>query len=372
MEKLNRIRINLMQNRNPIINNTVLFVLSYLSVFYLLQITTIVPAFTRGVSIIIYTSCLDFETKTSSVSADIWKSVDNVISIFGTSIIFITILLLVSILLLKKWETEKIQVKRLLLWIVICAFSRLCVQFICGHVFNLWSFNLVTDFLGVTFASIILKFLFVLFVFLFLVLGFYGMSFLVKYVINPYTGNFKEQLKSNYIYPSILGSVILILFFVPYNPRFVFTEPLNALSVALCLYFLVYKTAKNRYNFVEEQQMEPENEKINIILLVLISILMCAIKIFFDKGILLEVSTYRDYFVENVILSVTIAALSIFAIILFVIYKKRKKRKALEQEEERKSIYDSVIDYDNDSSAISRIDMDKYKRNWDEKDNLPD
>lgn len=370
MEKLNRIRLDLLQNRNAIINNTVLFVLSYLFVFYLLQITTIVPAFTRGVSIIIYTSCMDFETRTSSVSADIWKSVDNVVSIFGTSIIFIVILMLVSLLLLKKWETDKIQIKRLLFWIVVCAFSRLCVQFICGHMFNLWSFNLVTDFLGITFPSKILKILFVLFVFLLLILGFYGVSFLVKYVIDPYSGNFKEQLRANFMYPSVLGIIILILFFIPYNPKFTFTEPLNALSVALGLCLLVYKTAKNRYKFVEEQQVEAEKENINSVLLVFLPIFMVAVKIFFDKGMLLAVSAYRDYFVENVILSVTMTVFSVLAIILFVIYKKRKKRKALEQEEERKSIYDSVIDYDDNSSTMSRIDMDKYKRNWDEKDDI--
>src|SRR5574344_627050 len=45
-----------------IANNTLLFVLAYLLVFYAVQAVTVFGAFTHGVSVKIYTSCIDFDS----------------------------------------------------------------------------------------------------------------------------------------------------------------------------------------------------------------------------------------------------------------------------------------------------------------------
>ena len=69
-----------------IINNSISFVIAYIFVFAVVQISTILQAFSYDVPVIVYSSYLDFSTLTSAVSDEVWQSADNVINIFGSGI----------------------------------------------------------------------------------------------------------------------------------------------------------------------------------------------------------------------------------------------------------------------------------------------
>ena len=141
-----------------LVNNTVLFVLAYLGVFYLFQIFTIIPAFSIGVKMMIYNSEIDFNAvNTAASDADLWTSADNVINIFGTPVMMTIVVVLSAFLFLIKWDSERLNMRRLLFWIILCGIVRINGNYIFGHMFNLWNCNLVTDFLKITYPSIVIR-----------------------------------------------------------------------------------------------------------------------------------------------------------------------------------------------------------------------
>ena len=178
-----------------IINNSFYFVIAYLFVFAVVQISTILPAFSLNVPIIIYSSYLDFNTLTSAASDEVWKSVDNIVNIFGSGIILLVLLMFISIVLLLRWKSKKVWIQRLLFWVIICSFIRFCNGFICGHIFYLWGFNLVTDFIGLTFPSNIMKVVFVIIMFVILGLGMYFLREIIVGIIDPCKENIKKEIK---------------------------------------------------------------------------------------------------------------------------------------------------------------------------------
>lgn len=85
------------------VNNAVLLVLAWLVAYWFFQFFILVPAFTTGVKMIIYNSYIDFNSVNSASSdEDIWASADNIYNIFGTPVIFSTILIICATLLLIK------------------------------------------------------------------------------------------------------------------------------------------------------------------------------------------------------------------------------------------------------------------------------
>ena len=106
-----------------IINNSISFVIAYIFVFAVVQISTILQAFSYDVPVIVYSSYLDFSTLTSAVSDEVWQSADNVINIFGSGIILLVLLFFLSIVLLVRWKSKKIWIQRILFWIIICSFT---------------------------------------------------------------------------------------------------------------------------------------------------------------------------------------------------------------------------------------------------------
>lgn len=193
-------------------------------VFYVVQISTFLSAFTHGVPMVLYTHEIDFSHVNSAASGDVWTSADNVIAIFGMAVIAVIILSITAVLLLTRWQTDKLQIKRFLFWIFICSFVRLSSNFIVGHISHLWNINLVTDFMGITYPGNLGKTIFIIVLILLTAAGFYWSSSLIKYILNPYAGRLKDSVKTDILVPAIIGIVIVNLFFIPFKPAFTWME----------------------------------------------------------------------------------------------------------------------------------------------------
>ena len=355
-------------NRNCIINNTLLFVLAYLIAFFILQAGIAITAFAYGVPMILYTSTIDFDAVNTAVSADIWASEDNVIVIFGSSIVALVLLLTVSLLLLTRWKTDKTQIQRFLFWIFVCSFARIGGNFITGHLFHLWNINLVTDFMGITYPYKFGLLLFLILVLLSLIVCFLWSSFLVKHLINPFTGRLKDDLKTNILIPSICGSIIVNLFFIPNRPRFVWTEVINTTIILAGLLLILKPSILKRYRFIEtqsEEKQEPNDEKPNKSLLFILPICLIAIKLLLDNGLIFLPSPYRNYFFENVVFIICTLIILLFILYLFLSYKSKQKKIKDEMVETAMRDTDEDESISDEEWGVTQHDMSKYK-DWED------
>lgn len=354
------------QKKNSIINNTVLFVMSYLMVFYVVQASTFLSAFTHGVPMVIYTHELDFSHVNSAASGDVWTSADNVIAIFGMAIIAIVILSITAILLLTRWKTDKLQIKRFLFWIFICSFVRLSSNFIVGHISHLWNINLVTDFMGITYPGNLGKAIFIIILILLTAASFYWSASLIKYILNPYAGRLKDSVTTDIFIPAVIGIVIVNLFFFPFKPAFTWIEVVAAAMILGGMIVITLPVILKRYRFVEESEENEliDDQKINLPLLSIVFGAMIVIKIIFDGGLFCDVSPYRNYFLENVILlSLGVIIIGFLIYLYFSYRKKEKKRVELAKIflEELESVESTITD---EQWGQKKYDLSKYK-DWD-------
>ena len=322
-------------------------------VFYVVQISTFLSAFTHGVPMVLYTHEIDFSHVNSAASGDVWTSADNVIAIFGMAIIAVIILSITAVLLLTRWQTDKLQIKRFLFWIFICSFVRLSSNFIVGHISHLWNINLVTDFMGITYPGNLGKTIFIIVLILLTVAGFYWSSSLIKYILNPYAGRLKDSVKTDILVPAIIGIVIVNLFFIPFKPAFTWIG-------------IMFPVVLKRYRFVEESEESEliDDERINQPLLFIVLGVMIVVKVIFDGGLFCDVSPYRNYFLENVILLSLGLIIIGFLIYLYISYKKKEKKRAKLED----SFLDDIESVDSTISdeqwGQKKYDLSKYK-DWD-------
>jgi hypothetical protein len=351
-----------------LVNNTVLFVLAYLGVFYLFQIFTIIPAFSIGVKMMIYNSEIDFNAvNTAASDADLWTSADNVINIFGTPVMMTIVVVLSAFLFLIKWDSERLNMRRLLFWIILCGVVRINGNYIFGHMFNLWNCNLVTDFLKITYPSIVLRWIFIILAFAIIFTVFRAMSVPIKKLFNPFAANRVNNLLSNIFFPVLFGSIFLVLWFIPRetkNESYSLILFLFATSFSLCRPFL------KRYRGIAEEIEATDDEQVNKVPIIILACLL-PLKIFLDRGFFLETSPYRSFFIENTMTILIILVVSLTLLISIRVYKKRQRAAELKYLKEKEEIdkISSKLD-DNQWGFHVPKDMDKYKKNWDDANDI--
>ncbi|MDO5759818.1 MAG: hypothetical protein Q4Q06_02195 [Bacteroidota bacterium] len=392
------------------INNAVLFVLAWFSVFWVFQFFTMIPAFSLGAKMILRTSDIDFNTmNTASSDRQIWSDTDNIVNIFGTPVIMLSILIVVALIFLIKWKSDRLNIRRYLFWLVICGSVRLAGNYVAGalfgHSFNIWQWYLVTDFLGWT-TSPFMKYLFVALILLILYVTFRVMSGQIKLLFNPFLSNRINNLLSSVFLPMLLGCVFILIYHIPLEPfcdivclvlMMVYT------AFVLCGYFVA------RYRGIEEE-IEPADEKehINKVpICVLLFFVVIKIIDLIKGGIVISASLYKRFLFENIILFIVAVILLAVLIISVSVYRKRMKRrqrvflrayleqKALsnqglsEKSKEAFGIKDSPknmdkylegwVDsldqkeeisntelYPNTTETKTNVDLDKYKTRWQE------
>lgn len=354
-----------------IINNSFCFVLAYLFVFAVVQISTILPAFSLNVPVIIYSSYLDFNTLTSAASDEVWKSVDNVVNIFGSGIIILTLLMFISIVLLLRWKSKKIWIQRFLFWVIICSFIRFCSGFICGHIFYLWGFNLVTDFIGLTFPSNMMKIIFVIIMLVILGLGMYFLREIIIGIIDPCRENIKKEVRTKVIYPSIIGGLLILIIFFPITKKDAILEIVNSIITPLLIASLFRMGVAKKFSFIDQANIQKKqtNERLNVILIAICFIVVLSLRFIFDKGVKITPNTYDNYILNNLLSFVVIIFLFLLVLYLFISYyhhHKKQKQEEQEQIQDYKS-FEQMKDYNMFDFNKSK-NLNKYNDAWKEID----
>lgn len=346
-----------------LVNNTVLFVLAWVGVFWVAQFFTILPAFSLGVKMKIYNSFIDFNSvNTASGDKDMWGSSDHIYNIFLTPFIFTSILAIIALIFLIKWNSDRLHIRRFLFWIIICVIIRVNGNFIFGHLFDLWSWNLVTDFMEITYPSMALRFIFIALSFLLTAYFFIAMSREIKKLFNPYIRERFDNLASNVFFPTLFGSIFLIIWNLPVLPR---NEILCLfLLMIMIVFFMCYPFMKT-YRGIEQNKIEERNiERINSIPLIILGVLF-VVNVFFMKGRLLESSSYRHFFIENTIMIFIIVILVLIFTIAVRTYIRRKKKEKFTLNrkiiETQNMIQITKNTTDESFTTNNKVDLSRYK-----------
>ncbi len=356
-----------------LVNSIVLFVLAWLSVFWIFQFFTILPAFSLGANMIIHNSFIDFNTvNTASADKQIWGDADNIVNIFGTPAVMLSIVIIFALVLLIKWNSDRINIKRFLFWIIICGNIRLAGNYMAGslfgNTFNIWQWNLVTDFLGLT-TSAFMKYTFVIIALVMLYVFFRIMSNQIKLLFNPYSSNRINYLLSSVFLPMLFGCLFIIIYNLPQES---FCEiiciilTITYTSFVLCGYF-VFKY----HNIPLQTQQKQEKERINKIpICILISFIV--LKIFIDMvkgGIIISPSLYKRFLIENTVLFILFIILFTVGVALIVVFRKRKRQQQrifLKTYRENREFFDRRWNEEdlNNIGTDAPKNMDKYLKNW--------
>lgn len=356
-----------------VVNSTVLFLLAWFSAFWVFQFFTIVPAFSIGAKMLVYTSEIDFNSvNTASSDAQIWSDADNIMNIFGTPVIMLTILIIVAIIFLCKWNTDRLNVRRFLFWLIVCSSVRICGNYIAGSLFgnsfSIWQWNLVTDFLYIT-TSVFLKYAFVVIMLGILYFSFKFMSNQIKFLFNPYFANRINNLISSIFFPVLIGSVFIIFYNIT---RRSICEMTNVVLLFLFTSFVMCKRFVVKYRGIAEEIEEQDDEKINIIPIVLLFLLIL-LKVFVDiirGGIFIIPSLYKRFLLENIILISVAVGLLVVLIVAVRVYRIRRKKSEfvfLKSYIEQKDFVEQGLaeeTYEKFGVKAQNKNMDKYLKGW--------
>jgi hypothetical protein len=173
-------------------------------------------------------------------------------------------------------------------------------------------------------------------------------------------------VKTDILVPAIIGIVIVNLFFIPFKPAFTWMEVLAAVMLLGGMIRIMFPVVLKRYRFVEESEESEliDDERINQPLLFIVLGVMIVVKVIFDGGLFCDVSPYRNYFLENVILLSLGLIIIGFLIYLYISYKKKEKKRAKLED----SFLDDIESVDSTISdeqwGQKKYDLSKYK-DWD-------
>lgn len=322
---------------------------------------------------IIYTSEIDFNSvNTASSDVQIWSDADNIINIFWTPVVMLTILIIVAIIFLCKWNTDRLNVRRFLFWLIVCSSVRICGNYVVGalfgNTFNIWQWNLVTDFLYIT-TSVFLKYAFVVIMLGILYFSFKFMSNQIKFLFNPYFANRINNLISSIFFPVLIGSVFIIFYNIT---RRSICEMTNVVLLFLFTSFVMCKRFVVKYRGIAEEIEEQDDEKINIIPIVLLFLLIL-LKVFVDiirGGIFIIPSLYKRFLLENIILISVAVGLLIVLIVAVRVYRIRRKKSEfvfLKSYIEQKDFVEQGLaeeTYEKFGVKAQNKNMDKYLKGW--------
>lgn len=309
---------------NDTISSTILFVLAYLFVLYISLLSTAFISFTNNLTLPLEIDRVNFD-KAISGNDKIWESSENIFVIFSFSPLAVFIIGLIALMLTHKFNEKAFGV--FLFWIVMHSILRFFGDFIFGQIFHLWSSNLVFDFMGLT-QSIYSKLLFIalslaatIFISLILIP-------LINTFFDPIHNKSDEGVKINLIIPSIIGSIIIFLWFIP---NFSLNETgillLSIIDVYILSHFII-----NRFKFISISGEFTTNNRYNIQLgiipIIISTLILITIKIFLTIGITLRSSLFRRDQLDNIFYSVLIFSLllAFVGFFGFIIYEKKKKR----------------------------------------------
>ncbi|MBQ9253388.1 MAG: hypothetical protein IJ180_01280 [Bacteroidales bacterium] len=347
-----------------IINGTSTFLLAWLFVFYFFQVFTIFPAFFVGVSMVIYSYEVDFNSvNTSSADYNLWGSVDNIINIFGTPAIMLTILVLFSIIILSRLRPENIVMRRFLFWVILCGIVRLNGNYIAGSFFGsshyVWNWNLVTDFLNIT-TNILFKCIFVALALLIIYITFHSMVYKVGVIFNPFGENKKQDMLSNILVPVFLGSVMLV---IRYSYCINITE-ITCIVLMIVFSLVLYSLFIAKYKGTNNGNYSKEDESISFVPIIILLVVTIAGIIFDKYHFLVKESQYKRYFIENMVTLFVVVVLLVGFIILILHLRKNRRNYNKMMKINNENSIDLNEEVFSDFGVKNYDNLDKYNEMW--------
>lgn len=360
------------------INNATVFVLAWFSALWVFQFFTIVPAFSLGAKMVVYTTSIDFNSmNTASSDRQIWSDTDNIVNIFGTPAIMLSIFSIVALVLLIKWNVNKLNIRRYLFWLVVCGSVRLAGNYISGalfgNAFNIWQWNLVTDFLGLSYSPF-MKYLCVGIVLAVLYVSFRIMSSQIKSLFTSYSPNKIDDLLSCVFYPMLLGCLFIIIYNIPDEPFCdLFCVILMVVYSVVVFSLFFFKGITVEETETQENKIyEISEEKINKVSIYIL-LALAVLKVFVDiikGGVVIAASLYGRFLFENIVLVSILIVLIVVAVVLVRIYIKRKKRQQRvflrDYMETQATVEQSISEENNKNFGLKSKpkNMDKYLEGW--------
>ncbi len=310
---------------NDTISSTILFILAYLFVLYVSLFSTAFIAFTNHLDIPLQIDKIDFDRAISS-NHSIWDSSENIFVIFSFAPLIIFILGLLSLMLTHKYNKKAFGV--FLFWVIFHCIMRFFGDFIFGHIFGLWSSNLVSDFMGLTYQNIYLKLFFI-------ALSLVGALFspliltpLIHAFFNPINNNIKQGLKNNFIIPISIGLIVIFLWFLP----FININEIGIFILIIVGIYLFCRFINKKYRSlnIEEQQTQNQgyNIQLSLIAVIIFTVILILAKIILTQEIVLRSSAFRREQLDNIFYSSLITGLSLAFLLSigYLVYNRNKKK----------------------------------------------
>lgn len=353
-----------------LINGTSTFLLAWTFVFYYFQIFTFIPALALGVKMKVSPLEIDFNyVNTTANDINFWTDTDNIINIFGTPAIMLFLLVMVSLILFMRRNFKRLNVRRFFFWLVVCGAIRLTGNYVSGSLFgrsyNIWNWNLVTDFLGLT-TNNILQVTFILFILIITYWYFHSATENIKCLLDPFSNNRIDKLVSTILLPVVVASVIIIAW---YRENLPLTE---YVCLAMMMLFIVIETCNHfisRYKGIRVGNDIEAKEKLAVTPLVLAILIAGVEALLYGKNFVVQSSQYKRVLVEEILLGIIISSI-IFMLIVFIVNVRRDrkvkaKRLLRKTVEANKNFEASNADDVLQEFGVQKIkDIDKYKQMW--------
>ncbi|MFA5540994.1 MAG: hypothetical protein WC984_04915 [Bacteroidales bacterium] len=302
---------------NDAISSIFIVFIAYIFVLYVSIFSTAFIAFTHNLSFPIDIYGVDFEKSVSGKDL-FWSLPENPMVIFSFSPLILLSLALLSLVGTKFFKNKLLSL--LCFWIAFLSVNRIFGDFIFGHIYNLWASNLVSDFLKITYPSLILKIIVIIINVFLAFLSVFIFTPTLKYFFDPHKDNLKDSIKTKILIP-LISLIPLSLLWI--TPKFSINEfSLSLFSFLIGLYFSyklsrinlhVETSAKKSRNFTLRLRI-----RISIILLFIIILF----RILIHNGIYINSNVFTSSELDTLLFAVLVSTLIIFIIILVFVNTK--------------------------------------------------
>ena len=257
-------------------NSTAAFVLAYLLIFYIDHFIKIALAGNFG-----YDIGFDWHSINYYIEPHEWTH-DSVKLIYSSGPILVLIFGIISMVAFWSLVQEQAKIKILLVWITIHAFNFFFGGLLIGNIFK-QGIGHVFNWL---YLSDTTKMMVALVGFMGLLGTAYFMAKPVAITANSYfkkldSGNFPFFITSQVLLPAILGTIICLLFFYPYN---MFQELYSWISLGLIIIFISLRISNMGTQYYDE---EDRYIRLSKILIVFASILVIGLRLLLNNEVLI-------------------------------------------------------------------------------------
>jgi len=315
------------------INSTIVYVFSFLFVYFVYQFITAFIAAQYNIRVIFYYDQLKFLTPDNS---PFWYS-DSALTIFGAGPLISIFFAFVFIMMYHRLSKDESLVKLFFLWGALHFINRLIGSFVIGTIFFLYGSNLIADWL---YLGMEIKILLVtLAIITQIIIGSYSV-----YPILVSANSFKllkpenrsRFVKHQIFYPWLLGSLVLIIL---YLPKFPLHETFINITMLIMLIPVYYK-----YNNLMFPSIDDELPKYRLSwrFTAFLIVFLTIFRIIFGKGIQFGSESENEKGMLEIFIIVFVIILGLIYQ-LIQSYKRRKKRRLEMLAEIKKAIEEQSI-----------------------------